>query len=142
MDLAAVVLSLATLVLSLIVTALNYAARSRDLFHGFRAVQKVSARLELLKLRQDVAPEELETAGATLEAKYQEALDQSENHSSLDFYRSRPVRKDHRKWDSFVRVGAVVTDSAVTLLPIFALSAIAGLFYWLVTSDLMMLGDS
>ena len=80
--------SVLTLVLSLIVSTLRYEARSRDLFHSFRSVQRVSAKAEHLSA-QCLSTDESNRLSRELEADYQSALDLSENHTAGDYYRAR-----------------------------------------------------
>lgn len=129
-DLTVALFSLATLVLSLIVSVLNYAARSRDLFHSFRAVQTISSQAESLRLR--VADlKAIEAALLKLEEGYQAALDKSENHTTFDYHRARPAReeKDKKREDVRLRRSATLFQGAVTALPI---SIIIASLLWLI----------
>ncbi|UFU01879.1 SLATT domain-containing protein [Ruania suaedae] len=95
-DFAATILSLMTLVLSLIVAALRYQARSKDLFYCYRAIQKISADIETVN---NCGPSDMVRL-KELQRDYQLALDLSENHSEWDYVRSRrrrPESQDH--WD-------------------------------------------
>lgn len=115
-DLSAVLFSLATLVLSLIVATLNYQARSRDLFHSFRAAQRVSARVE--SLRNSGAADEIRARMRELESQYQDALDQSENHTTFDYYRARRPRDDHKREDNRLRRLSSVAQAVLTGVPV------------------------
>lgn len=128
-DLGTALFTLATLVLSLIVAALNYQARSRDLFHSFRAIQRVSSQVESLRERGD-SRGDIETAISALEAAYQDALDQSENHTTMDYYKARPTRDDeNRNADERARLRATVVQGALTTFPAVI---IAVSIFWIV----------
>lgn len=122
-DLAASLFALATLVLSLIVSSLNFQGRSRDLFHSFRAIQRVSTRIESLR---EVAKtsESLENDRLALEMGYQDALDQSENHTTLDYHRARPARTgEHKKADDRARRIALLAQGSLTFIPVLIIGA-------------------
>ena len=84
-DLLSVSLSLAILIFSLVISQRNYGARSRDLFENYRVLQRISIDAERLDSSQ--ASELLDYRLSELEERYQEALDRSENHTSLDHER-------------------------------------------------------
>ena len=129
-DLAAALFSLATLVLSLIVSALNYQSRSRDLFHSFRAAQRVSSQIESLRETSTDASVVAEER-PSLELAYQDALDQSENHTTLDYHRARPVRDDsNKKSDERARNRALFLQGSLTGLPVLIILVS---LYWLLT---------
>lgn len=75
------VLSIAVLAFSLLASQGKYAARARDVFHNYRSLQELSRRLQ--HPRQARENMNLDT----LEQEYQNLLD-SENHSSVDYYRA------------------------------------------------------
>lgn len=127
-DLGTALFTLATLVLSLIVAALNYQARSRDLFHSFRAIQRVSAQIESLRERGE-APATISAAVTPLELAYQDALDKSENHTTLDYHKARPIREgEHKKEDKSARLRATIYQGALTTVPVVI---IAVSLFWL-----------
>lgn len=128
-DLGTALFTLATLVLSLIVAALNYQARSRDLFHSFRAVQRVSAQAESLRERGE-SPSATETSVPSLEIAYQDALDKSENHTTLDYHKARPIREDeHKQEDESARRRATIYQGALTTVPV---AIIAVSLFWII----------
>ncbi|WP_170169893.1 SLATT domain-containing protein [Nocardioides aurantiacus] len=128
-DLGTTLFSLATLVLSLIVAALNYQSRSRDLFHSFRAIQRVSSQAESLRyLGGPSAGGGPETSA--LEGAYQDALDQSENHTTLDYHKARRPRQDeHKREDERAQLRATILQGALTALPAVI---IAVSLFWIV----------
>jgi hypothetical protein len=128
-DLGTALFTLATLVLSLIVAALNYQARSRDLFHSFRAIQRVSSRVESLRERGESAAT-IASSIPALEAAYQDALDKSENHTTLDYHKARPTRDDeHKREDELTRRRATIYQGVLTAVPAVI---IAVSLYWIV----------
>lgn len=128
-DLGTALFTLATLVLSLIVAALNYQARSRDLFHSFRAVQRVSSQVESLRKRGE-SLSTIASSITSLELAYQDALDKSENHTTLDYYKARRIREDrHKQEDELARRRATFYQGALTTVPVVII--VASLF-WIV----------
>lgn len=122
-DLASALFALATLVLSLIVASLDFQGRSRDLFHSFRAIQRVSARAESLR-ELPQRPQTVEDVRSGLESAYQDALDQSENHTTLDYYLARPPRAgEHKKTDDRTRRLAFWAQGALTAFPVLVILA-------------------
>lgn len=122
-EIASSLFALATLVLSLIVSSLNFQGRSRDLFHSFRAIQRVSSRAESLRhaTRESDA---IEIAKTELESRYQDALDQSENHTTLDYHRARSIRDGEKgTLDTRARQRAILAQSALTGLPVLIIVA-------------------
>lgn len=127
-DLSTALFTLATLVLSLIVAALNYQARSRDLFHSFRAIQRVSSQIESMRERGE-STGTMSTSATSLEFAYQDALDKSENHTTLDYHKARPIRDgEHKKKDESARRRATIYQGALTTVPI-VITAIS--LFWL-----------
>lgn len=117
-DLAATLFSLVTLVLSLIVSALNYQARSRDSFHSYREIQRVSSQIESLK-HQELSLHEKVVYLTLLEMRYQGALDKSQNHTTFDYHRAKRVRDDHHQTaDRKDRQRAIMFQGAITALPL------------------------
>jgi hypothetical protein len=83
------VLAVLSLIASLVVAAQSYPARSRDMFASYRRVQRISATAESLRLR-DSAPSQSQID--ELLKAYNDALDDSENHSGADYLRAFPTR--------------------------------------------------
>lgn len=88
-----VCVSVLTLVVSLATTNVDYSARSRDMFLNYRKIQRLSVEMEELKHAQFVN----HAAVTALEKRYQAVLDESENHTSGDYYKnlSTSYPKDH-----------------------------------------------
>lgn len=77
----AAAISVLTLVASLVVTGVNYEARHRKMFDNYRKIQRLSAELEFL--RANSVHQSDEQIRVLLD-RYQDLLDESENHSDLD----------------------------------------------------------
>ncbi|WP_162252110.1 hypothetical protein, partial [Brevundimonas sp. Root1423] len=116
-DVGAALFSVITLVLSLIVAVLKYESRSRDLFHSFRAIQKVSSEAEVWQVRGGKLATQHDCLN--LNASYQDALDKSENHTPLDFYRAMTIREgDNEARDRKLQNEARFRQGLLTALPI------------------------
>lgn len=125
--------SILTLVLSLVVGLFNYSGRARDMFHSYRTIQRVSAEAEILAT---TVLTETERANSLprLNAAYQLGLDQSENHSRLDYYKARRVPGTSTLRNSKERrlqVGASMQQGALNLIPVLIILASVGLLGWL-----------
>ena len=82
MDVLLVSLSVAALVGSLLVSAQEYGARSRNMFFNYRKLQSLSSRIEFEKGNIELR------SLASLKAyrvEYDQYLDESENHTERDF---------------------------------------------------------
>lgn len=110
---------------------MNYSARSRDLFHSFRAIQRVSSRAESVRAFSPRDQAELERP--ELESAYQDALDQSENHTTLDYHRARRTRSAHLLGDRLAKAVAISAQGLITAMPLFV---IAGSLTWLIAAFL------
>ncbi|WP_369012403.1 SLATT domain-containing protein [Nocardioides imazamoxiresistens] len=132
-DLSATLFALATLVLSLITSALNYQSRSRDLFHSFRAIQRVSASIESLRATTTTDTAICDSR-AELESRYQDALDQSENHTTADYHRAMPEREDpdKREADRRKRLAAIAGQNALNVIPIAVVACSSGWLVWVI----------
>lgn len=75
-----VLLSISILVASLAVSALGLEGRVRDMQAHYRAVQRLACEAELM---QDAPSPTLEAVGK-LQLRYDDLLDQAENHTGLD----------------------------------------------------------
>lgn len=131
--LIACLFSILTLVLSLIVSLFNYGGRARDMFHSYRTIQRVSAEAERLD-SITLTETDLNEALGRLDTEYQLGLDQSENHSTLDYWRARriePRSKDpgqvHARRQRFA---AVIRQSALDLIPVTFIGAAACFMAW------------
>jgi hypothetical protein len=82
------VLAVLSLVASLVVAAQSYPARSRDMFASYRRVQRISASAESVRLG---ASEPTQAQVDQLLKEYNDALDDSENHSGADYLRAFPT---------------------------------------------------
>lgn len=83
-DTLLVALAVMQLSASLVVSGLNYGGRSRDMFTNYRRMQRLSVAAE--NLNREPSPEP--AAVRALSDEYQMLLDESENHTSADFYRA------------------------------------------------------
>lgn len=87
-------LAVLSLVISLVVAGQNYSGRSRDLFNNYRRLQRLSTEVEYLRLKNDVAdPEKVQA----LLSRYNDLLDDSENHSEADYERTFD-KNSQRSW--------------------------------------------
>lgn len=78
-------LAVLSLVISLVVAGQNYSGRSRDLFNNYRRLQRLSTEAEHLRLKIDAPEPEIVQA---LLSRYNDLLDDSENHSEADYERT------------------------------------------------------
>ncbi|MCJ0906104.1 SLATT domain-containing protein [Rhodococcus sp. ARC_M6] len=97
--------SVATLVASLVITGRNYEGRARDMFDNYRKIQRLSATVELLNKPgdSDTEPESVTRSHtrdnkgnielSSLFEKYQNLLDESENHTVADSLLSQSGHK-------------------------------------------------
>lgn len=136
-DLLACLFSILTLVLSLIVALFNYGARSRDMFHSYRTIQRVSVEAE--RLSGDPLEGETERQVlARLSDDYQLGLDQSENHTPLDYYIARKTSpasdETVQAKEKKERRHALAKQGALTLLPVAVILSAAWLMIWIVFS--------
>lgn len=104
-----VCLAVLSLVISLVVAGLNYGARSRDLFNNYRRLQRLSTEVEHLRTR-DVKPGYAEVK--VLLDRYNDLLDDSENHNTSDYARVSDLKKP--SW-------VVWSDKFVSALPFVTL---------------------
>lgn len=92
-----VCVSVLTLVASLVASGLDYSGRSRDMFLNYRRLQRLSADVERhVELPALQSREALEA----LHSRYDDLLDESENHTEADYYRAFPTnrKKDWATW--------------------------------------------
>lgn len=83
-----VCLAVLSLVISLVVASLNYGARSRDLFTNYRNLQRLSTEVEHLRTG-NATPGFAEVK--VLLDRYNDLLDESENHNAADHTRGHNV---------------------------------------------------
>lgn len=81
-----VCLAVLSLVISLVVAGLNYGARSRDLFNNYRRLQRLSTEAEHLRIS---SPNPTASEVKMLLDRYNDLLDESENHNAADWERSK-----------------------------------------------------
>ncbi|WP_159961849.1 SLATT domain-containing protein [Blastococcus haudaquaticus] len=78
-----VCLAVLSLTASLVTSGLNYSGRSRDMFSNYRRIQRLSAEAE--RAKRTPSMQNFATV-AELNAKYDELLDGSENHTEADYF--------------------------------------------------------
>ena len=114
-----VCVSVLTLVVSLATTNMDYSGRSRDMFLNYRKIQRLSVEMEELRSCQIVTLDSVRS----LMNRYQAVLDESENHTTGDYYRSLSTKYPaghplHRgKCISASHVPALLIDFAITSFP-------------------------
>ena len=117
-DLWACLSSLVTLVLSLVVGTFNFSGRSRDMFHSYRLIQKISVTAERLA-DQDLSADQAASWLERLDNQYQQALDVSENHNQWDYFRiAKPSDPERRKSMRRNRWRAIVAQGSLDSLPL------------------------
>jgi hypothetical protein len=133
-DLVVCLFSIVTLVLSLIVALFNYGARSRDMFHSYRTIQRVSVEAERLA-GADLSDADQQTHLARLDAEYQLGLDQSENHTTLDFFRARKIQAESTNPEEVKakkdRTRASFMQDSLTVVPVAITIIAVGLLAWI-----------
>jgi hypothetical protein len=91
-----VCLAVLSLTASLVTSGLNYSGRSRDMFSNYRRIQRLSAEAERAKQTPSM---QTFAVVEELNAKYDELLDGSENHTEADFFHAnRTGRKPSSVW--------------------------------------------
>lgn len=114
-----VCVSVLTLVVSLATTNMDYSGRSRDMFLNYRKIQRLSVEMEELRSSKLVTFDLVRS----LMDRYQAVLDESENHTSGDYYRSLSTKYAtghplHRgKWISVAHIPALLVDFVITSFP-------------------------
>lgn len=116
-----VCLSVLALVFSLATSSLDYSARSRDMFLNYRKVQRLSVEAERLSA-SEATPSGEEVDG--LYDRYNDLLDESENHTTGDYLRHYPVLSDESNPSSALdrqrkhqRTRALWRDGIITFFP-------------------------
>lgn len=115
-----VCVSVLTLVVSLATTNIDHSGRARDMFLNYRKLQRLSVEMEELHKCAVVTYEAMKA----LADRYQAVLDESENHTSGDYYRnlSTKYREGHplylnKSEPRYKRHCAKLGDSAINSLP-------------------------
>lgn len=80
-----VALAIVTFALSLVIPTLEYGARARDMTTSYRRIQEVATEAESMALAA-TPPSPIDVEA--LSERYQRLLDESENHTSGDYFRS------------------------------------------------------
>lgn len=122
---AIVILGIATLVASLLVTTANYSARSEIFFRGYRDLQRLWVKLDTQNISEDKTFRKFEN-------RYQQLLDDLPNHSESDFitakkylnkrettYTSSSDTRTSQKYSTFVDSIKVYSSVSFTYLPVF-----------------------
>ncbi len=116
-------ISILTLVISLVTSGIDYSGRSRNMFLNYRRIQTVSTEAE----RASNTPH-LQTQAVLedLASKYDGLLDESENHTSVDFARAMAER-GLAVLGPAVSGWALRAESAISFLPYASLLIPLGL---------------
>lgn len=108
-DVLLVCLGVLALVVSLVTSGLDYSGRSRNMFVNYRKLQTVSARAERAALNPQLHNARFVER---MHGRYDDLLDESENHSPADHLRLQPGKR----WKP-----PVLREDALTLLPYLTL---------------------
>src|ERR1043165_8227776 len=117
-DALMVVLAILSLVASLVVSSVNYGARSRAMEANYKKIQQISLLAETPSLTNPEARQRFREALKECEM----AVDSAENHSEADYYRSLV---DYKKVQGARK--QVWRDSLISLAPYITLSIPVGL---------------
>lgn len=99
--------SVLTLATSLVVTSRDYTGRARDMTANYRKIQRLSADLERNRSTSDVFKIDVDR----LYRRYNDLLDESENHTSADYYLACLPAKEK------AYTGATTAQFLVTYIP-------------------------
>lgn len=114
------------LVASLVVSALNYGGRSRDMFMNYRRIQKLSVEAEGLIIGEAASAEDIDQ----LAERYESLLDDSENHTTSDYIRAVPDNSQGLvKWPV---VRAVLLTQVPYLALIFPILVVLPIVEWVI----------
>lgn len=105
------VTSVLTLVTSLIVTSRDYSARARDMTSNYRKSQRIASEAELARISDSAA-----SSSAELNNRYNSLLDESENHTSADYYRS--IKSNPECRTDFSRLLSIYRQDFLTYSPL------------------------
>ncbi|MDH3006745.1 SLATT domain-containing protein [Gordonia alkanivorans] len=126
-----VCVSIFALVVSLAATNMNHSGRSRDMFLNYRKIQRIAVEIEAMKSGKIVT----EVMVTAISDRYQEILDESENHTPGDYLRhfSPNLPKDQPFFlgddvSQFLRRREMLRDTTVTSLPYITLILPVALF--------------
>ncbi|WP_175404275.1 MULTISPECIES: SLATT domain-containing protein [Gordonia] len=132
-----VCVSVFALVVSLAATNMNHSGRSRDMFLNYRKIQRIAVEMEQMITEEVVT----RSMVAAISDRYQEVLDESENHTSGDYWRhfSSKLAKDQAFYlgedvSQYLRRREMLRDTTVTSLPYITLLLPAALFLPLLES--------
>lgn len=112
-----VVLAILSLVISLVVSSVNYGSRSRAMESSYKKIQQLSFSAEALKL--EPMPSRRQKF-FELKREYEIAVDSSENHSEADYYRHLRGQPGYQKTAKHSR--AILRDDLVSLVPYVTLA--------------------
>lgn len=105
-----VILAVLALVVSLVVTFLDYSARAKAMFGNYRSLQTFSVKIEtLVQSRARITERQLRA----LQAEYNSIMDTSENHSPMDHKVAQALSNIHS-----LPVNLVAATAKQILLPI------------------------
>lgn len=113
-DLLWMFVAIITFTASLIVSSLNYSGRSRDMFLNYRKIQALSSELEFLKKHGSATHDNV----LTLKRSYDALLDESENHTTADFF---STKDSTTRWQKLIIASSAVLDYApwiAVILPV------------------------
>lgn len=113
-DLLWLVVAIITFAGSLITSSLNYSGRSRDMFINYRKIQSISAEFEMLKKHPE---HQRHSDIMRLKKAYNNFLDESENHTSADYYQTLRFRERQWQWNI-----AILSSKAMDFIPWFAVA--------------------
>lgn len=105
-------ISILTFAASLASSSMGYAARSRNMFQNYRKLQRLSVQAEAAK--SDMKQWNRERFD-TLNAEYDDLLDESENHTTVDFLRAKrqsDPNKEMGPGDKVRVLGSLVLSTA------------------------------
>lgn len=113
-DLLWLMVAIATFAGSLITASLNYSGRSRDMFLSYRKIQALSGQFEMLK-RHNTRHQHGRVAA--LKGVYDSLLDESENHTPADYFRTieRQLRTSRQQ-------ATILWSKVLDLLPWFSVA--------------------
>lgn len=128
-DVLVTILSLLTLIGSLTSSSLRLQERSRDSFHAYRSLQKLTVKLEQLKAStSDVS--ELRKQVQGIENQYDQIIDSTENHHVSDYVKGVLELKEKKGYRAQSTVSFLETYGPyVGLIP--SLFVLYQVFMWL-----------
>lgn len=121
-EIIVIVLSLCTFTGSLVLTSLRLPERSKDAFRAYRAIQALSLRLEAGRRGETELSEREFTE---IRARYDQLMDETENHSELDYFASLDFEDVQKSWVKKAIYWLQLYWPALALIPILILTGIA-----------------